>query len=140
MSGAAIAVVASTATAANAGASYTLRPNADVSTQWSAVPSGGAAAALDDALGTSDAPTGADYIYSCSAGKIAEVAISDRTLSSETPAASQAWFYANAAAGVTIKVEARAAGVTLGTYVRPARGSRGARSPSRRAPRPRSTA
>jgi hypothetical protein len=100
-------------------ATYTLRPNADISNRWSVAPHGRAWAAIDDPVSAGAPVTAADYIWSCRSGRRAQVALADRSLGDERPTTSRAWFYANTAPGATMRVAVLAHGRTLGKVIVP---------------------
>jgi hypothetical protein len=101
-------------TAASA-ATYALRPDADVTSQWSKVGASTAWDALNDGVAQPTAVGTTDYISSGGTNRVTEVSLADRTLSSETISSGKAWFYAAAGLLSSAKAEVVANGTVRGS-------------------------
>jgi hypothetical protein len=96
-------------------ATYTLRPDADVSSQWSKVGATSAWDALNDGVTQPTSVGTADYISSGGNNRVTEVGLTDRTLSNETITSGKAWFYAAAGLLSSAKAEIVANGTVRGS-------------------------
>jgi Polysaccharide lyase len=81
--------------AASAG-SYSLRPDGDVTSQWSKVGAPTAWEALDDPVAQPTSVGTTDYISAGGSGRVTEVSLGTRALSNERIDSGTAWFYSAA--------------------------------------------
>jgi hypothetical protein len=86
-------------------AGYSLRPDADVTSQWSTVGASTAWAALDDSVTQPTSVGTADYISAGAPDRVTEVGLATHTLSNEKVDAGTAWFYATAGLASLAKAE-----------------------------------
>lgn len=96
-------------------ATYSLRPNSDVTAGWTVSPSGTRWAALDDAVTQPTSVDSTDYIFTLTNSAVAEVGTTDQSIGTDTPALSRVWYYDNTAAGDTHTVGVYSGGVLLGS-------------------------
>ena len=102
--------------ASAAQSTYTLRPDADVSSQWSKVGAATAADALDDGVTQPSAVGTTDYISSGAANKVTEVSLANQALGSgESVSSGKAWFYAAAGILSSAKAEVVSGGTVRGS-------------------------
>jgi hypothetical protein len=90
--------VIATVAPASGGSTYVLRPDGDITGQWSKIGASTEAAALDDNVTQPTSVGTGDYILAGAPGRVAEVSLSSHTLSGESVNSGTAWFYS--AAGV----------------------------------------
>jgi hypothetical protein len=86
-------------------AGYSLRPDADVTSQWSKVGASTAWAALDDNVTQPTSVGTADYISAGAPDRVTEVGLATHTLSNEQVDGGTAWFYSAAGLVSAGKVE-----------------------------------
>jgi hypothetical protein len=82
--------------ASAAAGSYSLRPDGDVTSQWSKTGASTAWGALDDNVTQPTSVGTADYISASSAGRVTEVSLATHALGNERIDAGTAWFYSAA--------------------------------------------
>jgi Polysaccharide lyase/Divergent InlB B-repeat domain len=95
-----------------------LRPNADVTSQWTVCCSvAGAASALNDNVTQAQSSVPADqFVYASQLNTVTEVALSTASLNGATPATgSKAWFYMNTALGQSVRADVIWGGSVRGT-------------------------
>jgi hypothetical protein len=101
---------------------YLLRPDGDVTSQWTACCTVGTAwdALNDNVTWTQTSIPVEDFIYGYIQSDVTEVALSTTTLGATTPTAGKAWFYMDTAPGQTIRVEVLWGGAVRATTLVPA--------------------
>ena len=101
------------------GGTTLLRPNADVTSQWTVCCSSVAWDALNENVTQAQTSIPAEvFIYASALNRVTEVALSTATLNG-TPTTSRAWFYMDTAPGQTVRADVIWGGAVRGTTTVP---------------------
>jgi hypothetical protein len=130
LAAAAVAFVLAASAASAQAATYTLRPDTNVSNQWLVTGAPANWDAINDAVNQPTSVSSTDYIFSGGTGNVSEVGLTTRALSGETPQSGTAWFYGNTASTTQVKMEVVWSGAVRATYTLAAGATFGWRSVS----------
>ncbi|HEY4589081.1 MAG TPA: hypothetical protein VII86_07625, partial [Thermoanaerobaculia bacterium] len=105
----------------NPGGTQLLRPNGDITSQWSMCCSVSSAwDALDDNVTQAQGSIPVEkFLYTYAVDKVTEVALTNYAIGTTTPSAGKAWFYMDTAPGQTVRADVIWGGSVRGTTTVP---------------------